>query len=262
MPSERGSGDRRPRNYWAATSRSTAARSACPDTVRDWLTARGARLSEIVELRTLLVAPSGERQLVELKAVDAAWPLVGTVETARHCHRARAGRAGWALRAARPSQVVLDRLGLHTGDIARLGNASFTVRGALRMEPDALATPALFGPRVLIPLAALPATGLVVPARWCTHRLRVLCRPALDPPAWSADLRAAFPDQGWRIRDPRDAAPGAGRIRRPDRHVHDAGRPDLAAGRRHRRRQRRARLAGVAGRRPSRPCAASAPRPD
>ena len=28
-------------------------------------------------MRSMLVAPSGERQLVELKAVDAAWPLVG-----------------------------------------------------------------------------------------------------------------------------------------------------------------------------------------
>ena len=44
------------------------------------------------------------------------------------------------------SQVVLDRLGLHPGDTARLGNASFTVRAALTSEPDALATPALFGP--------------------------------------------------------------------------------------------------------------------
>ena len=48
-----------------------------PPALRDWLGARDARLSEVVQMRSMLVAPSGERQLVELKAVDSAWPLVG-----------------------------------------------------------------------------------------------------------------------------------------------------------------------------------------
>ena len=48
-----------------------------PEALRDWLRARGATLSDVVQMRSMLVAPSGERQLVELKAVDAAWPLVG-----------------------------------------------------------------------------------------------------------------------------------------------------------------------------------------
>jgi putative ABC transport system permease protein len=183
-----------------------------PDATRGWLTARGARLSEIVELRTLLVAPSGERTLIELKAVDPAWPLVGTVQTDPALPVARAlgeqdGRFGLLT-----SQVILDRLGLHTGDIARAGNASFTVRAALASEPDALATPALFGPHAVVPLAAVPATGLIVPGSLVTNRLRVLLSPGLDAAGVAADLRAAFPDQGWRIRDPRDAAPGAARI--------------------------------------------------
>ncbi len=48
-----------------------------PDELRQWLRARGATLSDVVQMRSMLVAPSGERQLVELKAVDPAWPLVG-----------------------------------------------------------------------------------------------------------------------------------------------------------------------------------------
>src|SRR6476646_1159668 len=47
-----------------------------PDTLRDWLRARGAAVSDVVQMRSMLVAPSGKRQLVELKVVDAAWPLV------------------------------------------------------------------------------------------------------------------------------------------------------------------------------------------
>jgi putative ABC transport system permease protein len=178
-----------------------------PEAVRGWLIGLSVRLSDIVELRTLLVATSGERTLVELKAVDSAWPLVGTVQTNPALPVAGAlaeqdGRFGLLT-----SEVVLDRLGLHPGDTARLGSAGFTVRAALTTEPDALATPALFGPHVVIPLAALPATGLVVPGSLVTYRLRMLLPAGLDPVGLTADLRAAFPNQGWRIRDPRAAAP-------------------------------------------------------
>ena len=57
-------------------------------------------------------------------------------------------------------QIVLDRLGLHPGDTARIGTAAFRVAGALTHEPDRVGTAAILGPRVLISAAALPATGL------------------------------------------------------------------------------------------------------
>src|ERR1700676_5234760 len=47
-----------------------------PDTLRDWLREQGGTISNVARMRSLLVAPSGERALIELKAVDAAWPLV------------------------------------------------------------------------------------------------------------------------------------------------------------------------------------------
>ena len=49
-----------------------------PDALRAWLRGRGAAVSDVVTMRSMLVAPSGERLLVELKAVDGAWPLLGT----------------------------------------------------------------------------------------------------------------------------------------------------------------------------------------
>src|ERR1700761_3282471 len=44
-----------------------------PDALRDWLHARGATTSDVIQMRSMLVAGSGsgERQLLELKAVDA-----------------------------------------------------------------------------------------------------------------------------------------------------------------------------------------------
>ncbi|HEY8287852.1 MAG TPA: ABC transporter permease, partial [Acetobacteraceae bacterium] len=148
-----------------------------PDKLRDWLRTRGARLSDVTQMRSILIAPSGERQLVALKAVDAAWPLVGKAVITPPQAVARAlspqpamdkppsgepepGEPHYGLLA---EQVVLDRLALHVGDTVRLGAATFRVAGALTNEPDRVATATLLGPRVLIAAAALPSTGLISP---------------------------------------------------------------------------------------------------
>ena len=127
-----------------------------PDGLRDWLRARGARLSDITTMRSMLIAPSGERMLVELKAVDGAWPLIG---------QAQFDPPGIALDASGlvVEPLVRDRLGLKPGDVLRLGRSLLTLRGIITDEPDRIATPSIFGPRVLIRLADLPATALEQP---------------------------------------------------------------------------------------------------
>src|SRR5262245_32093229 len=129
-----------------------------PDALRDWLRARGAVVSDVVHMRSMLVAPSGERQLVELKAVDAAWPLVGEAgvggASAEQPLSREAGEGGGGGATNPPlyaEPVILDRLKLRPGDTVRLGTASFVLRGALTSEPDRAAAPLILGPRVLIP---------------------------------------------------------------------------------------------------------------
>ncbi len=183
-----------------------------PDRLRDWLRAHGATLSDVVQMRSMLVAPSGERQLIELKAVDAAWPLVGApvLSPAMPLPDALAPRAGhYGLLA---EQVVLDRLGLHPGELVRLGNATFRVSAVLVSVPDQVTTAALLGPRVLISAAALPQTGLVVPGSMVRYALRLTAPAPSVAPALAAALRQAFPDTGWRIRDPSEATPGVARF--------------------------------------------------
>ena len=183
-----------------------------PDALRTWLDARGARASEVVQMRSMLIAASGQRQLVELKVVDPAWPLVGEAEVrpSQPLATALAERDGsYGLLAER---VVLDRLGLHAGDVVRLGDARFSVRGELVVEPDRVAAPLILGPRVVIPLAALPSTGLVVPGSMVRHALRATLPETATAARVVAALRDAFPDTGWRIREPHDAAPGVTRF--------------------------------------------------
>ncbi len=180
-----------------------------PDQLRDWLHARGAAESDVVQMRSMLVAASGERQLVELKAVDSRWPLVGnaTSEPSQPLPEALGLKDGaYGILA---EQVVLDRLGLHPGDKARLGTATVRVAGTLTAEPDRVATASIMGPRVLISAEALPSSGLIAPGAMIRYAIRVTTP---DPSATIRDIRTAFPNQGWRIRDPSEAAPAVGRF--------------------------------------------------
>ncbi len=184
-----------------------------PDEVRSWLTDRGNRLSEMTLMRSMVVAGSGERQLIELKAVDRAWPLLGAPVldpplTVADALGERDGRFGVVLQ-----PVVIDRLGVHAGDVVRIGNARFTVRATLVDEPDRVTgVAASLAPRAVISADALAATGLLAPGAMIGYTTRVLGPPGTDPAQLIAGLRAAFPDQGWRIRDFHNAAPGVTRF--------------------------------------------------
>jgi putative ABC transport system permease protein len=179
-----------------------------PDGARDWFARRGARVSDIVTMRSMLIAGSGARILVELKAVDGAWPLLGAATLAPP----QALPTALADDGLLVDPLVLDRLGVKPGDRLRLGNLAVTLRGTLTDEPDRVATPSLFGPRALLGLAALPATGLLQPGAIVEYHLRALLPPGSDIGATLRAFHTAFPDQGWRIRDARDAAPGVGQF--------------------------------------------------
>ena len=174
-----------------------------PDALRVWLRGRGAVVSDVVTMRSMLVAPSGERLLVELKAVDGDWPLVGTAALDPPGPVQAALADGLVA-----DRLVLDRLGVQPGDTVRLGTASFAVRAALAEEPDRVSSPSVFGPRVLVALSSLPRTGLLAPGAIVEYAQRAVLPAGASVPDAIAALRAAFPDTGWRIRDAGSAAPG------------------------------------------------------
>ncbi len=138
-----------------------------PDALRQWLTERGARVSDVVLLRTLAVAPSGERVLVELKAVDQAYPLLGApaLDPAIRC------RARWTA-AWRPIRWCCSGCGCTSATrCAWARPASWCA--PLVSEPDHAGGLSLLGPRVMIAASGLGATGLVQPGSLLTHDLRV-----------------------------------------------------------------------------------------
>src|SRR3954452_10397204 len=111
-----------------------------PEALRAWLRDRGATLSDVVNMRSMLVAENGERQLVELKAVDPAYPLVGEAELRSGALQAQLTERG-GLQGLVADPVILDRLGVTPGARVRLGRATFELRDALTREPDRVAGP-------------------------------------------------------------------------------------------------------------------------
>jgi putative ABC transport system permease protein len=135
----------------------------------------------LVELPTM--AAAGERlRLVELKAADAAYPLLGELRIqGQGVQRAPAPGAVWV------EPVLLAQLGVDVGAHIELGYASFRVAGVIEHEPDRVAGAFSIGPRVLMNLADLPATRLV--SAQSRVRSRLLYAP---PPAGVAGLAKAL----------------------------------------------------------------------
>ncbi len=182
-------------------------RQASPDE-QAWLAAQ-AEISVVTQMRAIAHNPANERRtLVELKAVDAAYPLYGGVTLAPAAALAatlaeRDGRYGAAVEAA-----LLDRLGLKLGDILTVGDAVFAVRAVVATEPDRGSGNLALGPRLLIGAAALPATGLIQPGSLITWSYRLRLPPGTNRARWTHALTGKFPDAGWQLRDYASASPG------------------------------------------------------
>ncbi|UFN50387.1 FtsX-like permease family protein [Roseomonas sp. OT10] len=183
-----------------------------PDSARAWIAGRGAALSEVVEMRAMAVAPSGERTLVELKAVDGAYPLYGDLVLdppgPLGAQPDPQGRYPLAL-----EPIVAERLNLTPGQEVRLGEGRFVYRGQVTGEPDKVARPTILGPRAMVPLAAVPGTQLIQPGSLVQYQYRLRLPPGTDPAAFSAELRAQpFADHGWRLRSSAEGSPGVNRF--------------------------------------------------
>ena len=170
-------------------------------------TADGVAVS--VEMRSMARTPgTGDTALIELKAVDGAYPLYGTVELdgGGALDTALAERDGdWG---AAVDHTLLDRLGLGVGDRVAVGEGEFVVRGAIEREPDRVSgNNFIFGPRLMIHRDALESTGLLRPGSMIYTNYRLRLAPGQDIPSYVQTLNQAFPEAGWRVRDFANAAP-------------------------------------------------------
>lgn len=168
---------------------------------------REGRVSATVRLRAMANNADGEALLSELKAVDDAYPLYGTLrleEGARH-GAPPPGRI-WI------GQDLASRLGLERESSVKFGEKTFVVEGIIADEPDRLGEGFTLGPVAIIGLGDLPATQLIQPGSLYESKYRIRLPTGADVKAAGKRLAAAFPDAGWDITDRNNGAPGTRRF--------------------------------------------------
>ena len=144
------------------------------DEYRQTARQQGLQVSNSVSLRTAIFVDENPR-LVELKAVDSAYPLRGRLERAREVTGIRGATTDIP---ARGNVWVDTKLSQLVGTELSLGDKSFDTRWLLTYEPDRGGALFNLAPRVLMNLDDLPDTGLVVPGSRVKYRMMFAGEPA------------------------------------------------------------------------------------
>ena len=158
------------------------------------------------------LSDQSDQSLVEIKSVDGAYPLYGNFvtnppEAAGSLQDAPAPDGHWPVVV---QQVLLDRMGLSTGDTLLIGDARFRIAGTIILEPDQLSDGIGLAPRVIMSNEALAASGLVQPGSLVERVYKLRMAPGTSDAAISAaiaSIREAFPEAGFSVRTRANAAP-------------------------------------------------------
>ena len=185
-------------------------REATQDQV-EFMRSRG-ELVRFVDSRAMArpMKAEGRPTLVQLKAVEPAYPLYGTVELKNGggaLGEALAKRDGmWG---AVVEEAALKRMNISVGDSVRVGEAVVQVRAVINREPDrGLNAFASLGPRLMMPFAALSESGLVQPGSLLNWEYRLRLPPGASDVATLNALKSRFPNAGWRLRGLAEAGGG------------------------------------------------------
>ena len=168
-----------PARSWAATSRSRCSiarrrRSRWPSCA-----SRASSFAGSTAARWRGPTKSdGRPTLVQLKAVEPAYPLYGKVELADGGTLANAMGKRDGIWGAVVEESALRRMNMAPGDMLRVGDVAVEVRGIIAREPDrGLNAFASLGPRLMIPFDAAVELGLVQPGSLLTWEYRLRLPP-------------------------------------------------------------------------------------
>ena len=112
-------------------------------------------LSESIRMQAMARRPSGSNtQLVELKGVDASYPLYGdfTLEGGKPA-------ATLGPKEIYVTPALMQRLALKMGDTLLFGEAAFTIKAVIATEPDRLSEGLSLGPVAITSLEGLRTTN-------------------------------------------------------------------------------------------------------
>ena len=124
---------------------------------------------ETVTFSSMVISDSDDMFLASVKAVGGGYPLRGSL-------RVDLGGGGFTTEAPAPGDVYLaprliQQLDTAVGDVVYVGDATLRVAGTLLDEPDSTTGFFGYGPRLVMHVDDLDATGVIQPGSRVTYRL-------------------------------------------------------------------------------------------
>lgn len=168
-----------------------------PDEAVNWMLQNG-RVSQLMELRTMLVTPQQDFVLVELQSVDDLYPLYGSLQLKpakplSELIKKQDDRWGLAI-----DNALSVRYDLKVGDIVSIGRLQMEVRALILQQPDRNLSADWRGSPVLISPQAITEANLLQPGARVDYDYRVATDVAAD--TWKTLFYEKFPDRGWEVR--------------------------------------------------------------
>lgn len=167
------------------------------------------RVSVVTTLRAMALAGDKGAALVELKAVDEAYPAAGDLVTDPAAPLSDLLAETDGVFGAVADPVLLTRLDLKIGNRIEIAGKPVAIRATLVSEPDKIANGIGFGPRLLVSAATLQATGLIRPGslnRW-SYRIQAPEADDAELERRIAAVARAAPEAGWEMRSRSNADP-------------------------------------------------------
>lgn len=175
--------------------------------IREAAQVGGLKRTETVEMPTMVRVGAGESarlKLGELRALGEGFPLRGGFRI-RDAQGERDVVGGPAAGTLWLSRAGADQLDAKPGDVIGIGEREFTLAAVVLQEPDGAIDYFNVAPKVFLPLADLPSTGLIQPGSRAGYKL-VIAGEAAAVDSFVKTAKAAL-GRGQRLETIADARP-------------------------------------------------------
>ncbi|OUS07106.1 drug:proton antiporter [Rhodobacterales bacterium 52_120_T64] len=180
-----------------------------------WINDNATQVSHIVDFRSMVLFDDGdthERSLVQIKGIDAKYPLYGDVGLNVDMPLSAALAVTGGLPGLVAERALFERLDLEVGDILRLGTKDFQLRAVLTNEPDGAALGFSLGPRVIVEIAALDGSGLLSAGTLFNSHYRLIFPDGMDGAMIGKEANALFGQSGMSWSDSSNSTPTLSRF--------------------------------------------------
>ena len=177
-----------------------------------WMQDVAKTVSEVLDFRSMATSGADRTALTRLKAVDADYPIYGSVTLEPDISLDDALAPSGGLPGAVMERSLATSLSVPVGGEFRLGRNRFRLTAYLIEEPDAAVGGVSFGPRSLVRSADLEGSGLIGPGSLFDAQYRLELPAASDLAAIADEAEQIFSDRGLVWVDKRNGAPGTQRF--------------------------------------------------